>query len=269
MSLFGETVVVTGFGPFSQYLVNPSWTVAQGLKAEGLEEGTEIYIKEIPVSYSSAKQILSGIWEKVHPEFAVHLGIAPGSKAIALEQTGKNYGYKSRDVCGQCPFNHCCVEGGMDKLDSVINMRSLTKKLKAKGLDVIYSKDAGSRYLCDFAYYYSLHCGRGRAAFIHLPTSGGLAAPERLVAQLRTIIQAMLTELRGLSEGTVARTVDHSLPQECPQQLIQHSQSPSIIQAMLTELRGLSEGTAAPTVDHALPQECPQQLMQRSQSPPM
>ncbi|XP_076118369.1 pyroglutamyl-peptidase 1 isoform X1 [Alosa pseudoharengus] len=220
MGSFGETIVVTGFGPFGQHLVNQSWTAAQGLKAEGLEEVIEIYIKEIPVSYSSAKRILSGIWEKVQPEFAVHLGIAPGSKAITLEQTGKNYGYVNRDVCGQCPLDHCCVEGGVDKLDSIINMRSLTKKLRAKGLDVIYSKDAGSRYLCDFTYYWSLHCGRGRAAFIHVPASGSLATPDNLVPQLSAIIQAMLRELRALSDNTVESTTDQSAPEEGSQHLI-------------------------------------------------
>lgn len=76
-------------------------------------------------------------------KLAVHLGIAPGSKAITLEQSGKNNGYKDRDLSGCCPHGNVCVEGGPDKLDSVIDMRSLTGYLKRKGLDVIYSRDAG------------------------------------------------------------------------------------------------------------------------------
>ncbi|XP_028814249.1 pyroglutamyl-peptidase 1 isoform X2 [Denticeps clupeoides] len=188
-----------GFGPFRRYLVNPSWKAAQGLKVEGLGEDVDVYIKEIPVSYSRAQQVLADLWEKVHPKFAVHLGIAAGCRSVTLEQTGKNHGYRDRDACGQCPANHCCVEGASSKLDSIIDMRTLTKQLKGMGLDVIYSRDAG-RYLCDFVYYHSLHRGNGRAALIHVPASGGLASPDRLVPLLRTIIQAMLSQLETLPD---------------------------------------------------------------------
>lgn len=76
-------------------------------------------------------------------KFTIHLGIARGCKALSLEQTGRNSGYIDPDVCGFCPESHCCVEGGPPKLESVINMRSLSKQLKQMGIDVIYSRDAG------------------------------------------------------------------------------------------------------------------------------
>lgn len=76
-------------------------------------------------------------------QFAVHLGIARGSSVIMLEQTGKNSGYIDKDVCGFCPENHCCVEGGPEKLDSVIKMRAVSKEFKQAGVDVLYSRDAG------------------------------------------------------------------------------------------------------------------------------
>uniref|UniRef100_A0A8C8J1I0 Pyroglutamyl-peptidase I like n=1 Tax=Oncorhynchus tshawytscha TaxID=74940 RepID=A0A8C8J1I0_ONCTS len=161
------------FGPFREYLVNPSWQAAQGLEKVGLGENINIYIKEVPVSYIKSPQVIVG---------------------ISLEQTGKNHGYRDREVCAFCPVNHCCIEGGSDRLDSIIDMRSLSKDLKQMGLEVIYSRDTG-RYLCDFVYYCSLHHGHGRAAFIHVPASGSLATPERLVPLLQTVIQAMLNHM--------------------------------------------------------------------------
>ncbi|KAG9273220.1 pyroglutamyl-peptidase 1-like [Astyanax mexicanus] len=198
-----DLVVVTGFGPFRQYLVNSSWEAAKGLKKAGLREGSEVCIVEIPVSYSKAQQVLAEIWHTVKPKVAVHLGIAPGAKCIILEQTAKNHGYKERDVCGSCPANNCCVEGGADQLDSIIGMRSLAKHLKGLGLDVIYSRDAG-RYLCDFVYYCSLHYGQRRAAFIHVPASGNLARPEILVPQLQAIMQALLRQMDTLRTSPTA-----------------------------------------------------------------
>uniref|UniRef100_A0A8C8IX97 Pyroglutamyl-peptidase I like n=1 Tax=Oncorhynchus tshawytscha TaxID=74940 RepID=A0A8C8IX97_ONCTS len=175
---FGHTLVVPfhWFGPFREYLVNPSWQAAQGLEKVGLGENINIYIKEVPVSYIKSPQVIVG---------------------ISLEQTGKNHGYRDREVCAFCPVNHCCIEGGSDRLDSIIDMRSLSKDLKQMGLEVIYSRDTG-RYLCDFVYYCSLHHGHGRAAFIHVPASGSLATPERLVPLLQTVIQAMLNQLEAL-----------------------------------------------------------------------
>ncbi|XP_052008697.1 pyroglutamyl-peptidase 1 isoform X2 [Xyrauchen texanus] len=160
----------------------------------GLGMGIEVHIKEIPVSYAKSQQVLDDIWQKITPKVAVHLGIAPGAKGITVEQTGKNHCYKDRDMSGLCPINHCCIEGGPERMDSFIDMRSLSKLLKSMGLDVIYSRDAG-RYLCDFVYYYSLYHGQGKAVLIHVPASGSLASPERLIPQLQTIIQVLLRKL--------------------------------------------------------------------------
>ncbi|XP_054476781.1 pyroglutamyl-peptidase 1 [Anoplopoma fimbria] len=194
-----ETVVVTGFGPFRQFLVNPSWKAAQGLKLVGLGEQTEVSIKEVPVSYDKTLQIIAEIWETLHPKFAVHLGVSRGSSVVSLEQTGKNSGYRDKDVCGFCPGSHCCVEGGAEKLDSVVNMRAVAKEFQQAGTDVIYSRDAG-RYLCDFAYYCSLYHGQRRAALIHVPSSGSLTSADRLVPLLQTLIRTMLDQLEDRLE---------------------------------------------------------------------
>ncbi|XP_048023745.1 pyroglutamyl-peptidase 1 isoform X2 [Megalobrama amblycephala] len=206
MDTTSEIVVVTGFAPFRQYVVNPSWEAAKGLKMEGLALGIDVHIMEIPVSYAKSQQVLDHILQTVTPKVVIHLGIAPGAKGITLEQTGKNHCYKDRDVSGLCPVHHCCIEGGPERLDSVIDMRSLSKHLKNMGLDVIYSRDAG-RYLCDFVYYYSLYHGQGRAALIHVPASGSLASPERVVPQLQTIIHALLRQLDS-SEHATSEYVD-------------------------------------------------------------
>ncbi|XP_029909408.1 pyroglutamyl-peptidase 1 [Myripristis murdjan] len=195
----GETVVVTGFGPFRQFLVNPSWKAAQGLKLVGLGEGIGVHIKEVPVSYVKAQQMIAELWQTLNSKFAVHLGIARGSRVIILEQTGKNSGYSDKDVCGFCPESRCCVQAGPEKLDSAVNMKPISKQFRRAGMDVIYSRDAG-RYLCDFAYYCSLYHGQRRAALIHIPVSGSLASADRLVPLLRALIQAMLQQLDGPSE---------------------------------------------------------------------
>lgn len=40
----------------------------KGLKLVGLGEGTDVYIKELPVSYVKTQQIISEIWQTLHPK---------------------------------------------------------------------------------------------------------------------------------------------------------------------------------------------------------
>lgn len=62
---------------------------------------------------------------------------------MILEQTGKNSGYRERDVCGVCPTGHHCIEAGPEKLESVVNMKAVSKHFQHKEMVVIYSRDAG------------------------------------------------------------------------------------------------------------------------------
>ncbi|XP_041085812.1 pyroglutamyl-peptidase 1-like isoform X2 [Polyodon spathula] len=112
---------------------------------------------------------------------------------VTLEKCGHNNGYKGLDNCSFCPGSQCCVEGGPDCIDSVIDMDSVCKRVAASGLGVAVSvsKDAG-RYLCDFTYYTSLYLSHGRSAFIHVPPLGKPYTGEDLGRALQAIVREML-----------------------------------------------------------------------------
>ncbi|XP_078063385.1 pyroglutamyl-peptidase 1-like protein isoform X1 [Mustelus asterias] len=191
-------VLLTGFGPFRQYIRNPSWAAVQELKELGLGENIRVETVELPVHYHRTRELVTRMWETQHPQLAVHVGVATASKVIILEQCGKNHGYKDRDVSGLCPTGNCCVEGGPKVIESVINMRAIWKRLSGTEIGIIYSRDAG-RYLCDYAYYLSLHHGDRKAAFIHIPqlkdgiTSGIFGKILQLI--VREMLEQLETEL--------------------------------------------------------------------------
>lgn len=64
---------------------------------------------------------------------------------VTLEKCGHNVGYKGLDNCRFCPGSQCCVEGGPECIDSIIDMDTVCKRVSALGLDVTVtiSKDAG------------------------------------------------------------------------------------------------------------------------------
>ncbi|XP_060038389.1 pyroglutamyl-peptidase 1 isoform X2 [Erinaceus europaeus] len=103
----GQTVVVTGFGPFGEHAVNASWTAVQ---------------------------------------LVVHVGVSGLASSVTLESCGHNSGYCRPDNRDFSPCSGCCVDGGPDCLSSVIDMDAVCCRLAARGLDVALStsQDAGS-----------------------------------------------------------------------------------------------------------------------------
>ncbi|KAG7521611.1 pyroglutamyl-peptidase 1-like [Solea senegalensis] len=222
-----ETVVITGFGPFRQFWVNPSWRAAQDLKLCGLGERIEVHIKEIPVSYVQSQHVIAEIWQTLNPKFVVHLGVARGCRVVILEQTAKNSGYRDRDVCGFCPESHCCVNEGPETLCSVVNMLPVSKLFRKSGMDVLCSRDAG-RFLCEFTYYCSLYHGQGRAALIHIPTHGRLASADRLLPLLKSIIQTMLSQMDDDGRAEVVYSPYEHTPQSKNMQSLNTLHEPEV-----------------------------------------
>ncbi|XP_062998727.1 pyroglutamyl-peptidase 1-like protein [Elgaria multicarinata webbii] len=190
-------VVVTGFGPFRQHLVNSSWEATKELSKLGLGNDVDLHIIELPVVYQKAKEIVCKAWSSFQPQLMIHIGLAPTSKAtIILEQCGKNKGYKEIDVCGFCPEDGCCVLEGPERIESTINLKRVWKSIQMEQMDVIFSRDAG-RYICDYTYYISLYHGNGRAAFIHVPPLSKWVTAEFLGRALQTVILEMLKQCKG------------------------------------------------------------------------
>ncbi|XP_027809596.2 pyroglutamyl-peptidase 1-like protein [Marmota flaviventris] len=188
-------VVVTGFGPFRQHLVNSSWEAVKELSKLGLgtDMAVELRTLQLPVDYREAKQRVTRIWEDFQPQLAVHVGMDTSAKVIFLEQCGKNRSYQDADIRGFRPEGSVCLPGGPDVIESVISMKAVCKNIVVEDVDVAYSRDAG-RYVCDYAYYLSLHHGNRHAALIHTPPLSHWLPASLLGRTLQVIIQEMLEE---------------------------------------------------------------------------
>ncbi|XP_056368746.1 pyroglutamyl-peptidase 1 isoform X2 [Oenanthe melanoleuca] len=212
-----RAVVVTGFGPFGEHAVNASWIAVQALMMEktlpvppplcchswkeeleklGLGDDVDLHVYEVPVEYQTVQRLIPALWKKHSPQLVVHVGVSGMATTVTLEKCGHNVGYKGLDNCRFCPGSQCCVEGGPECIDSIIDMDAVSSRVSALGLDVTVtiSKDAG-RYLCDFTYYTSLYQSHGRSAFVHVPPLGKPYSAEQLGRALQAIIEEMLDVL--------------------------------------------------------------------------
>ncbi|KAL9824101.1 pyroglutamyl-peptidase 1 isoform 1-T1 [Geothlypis trichas] len=188
-----RAVVVTGFGPFGEHAVNASWIAVQELEKLGLRDDVDLHVYEVPVEYQTVQRLIPALWKKHSPQLVVHVGVSGMATTVTLEKCGHNVGYKGLDNCRFCPGSQCCVEGGPECIDSIIDMDAVSSRVSALGLDVTVtiSKDAG-RYLCDFTYYTSLYQSHGRSAFVHVPPLGKPYSAEQLGRALQAIIEEML-----------------------------------------------------------------------------
>ncbi|KAM4749040.1 pyroglutamyl-peptidase 1-like protein [Rhinophrynus dorsalis] len=193
MTSTSSHVVVTGFGPYKNYIVNSSWEAVKELSRLGLGENVKLHIMELPVIYSEVMKRVNQIWTELQPQLSVHVGMVSSSKAITLEQCGRNKGYMERDLSGTHPQGGCCLLEGPERIDSAVNMKSVCKNISLPEIDVIHSRDAG-RYLCEYTYYLSLHCGQGKAVFIHVPPLTKALTVQRLAKALQLIIQEVLRQ---------------------------------------------------------------------------
>ncbi|XP_074979257.1 pyroglutamyl-peptidase 1 isoform X1 [Caretta caretta] len=202
-------VSVWWFGPFGEHAVNASWIAVQELEKLGLGDGVDLYVYEIPVEYQTVQRLIPALWKKHSPQLVVHVGVSGMATTVTLEKCGHNVGYKGLDNCRFCPGSQCCVEGGPECIDSIIDMDAVCKRVSTLGLDVTVtiSKDAG-RYLCDFTYYTSLYQSHGRSAFVHVPPLGKPYTAAQLGRALQAIIEEMLDVLEH-SEGKINCRHEH------------------------------------------------------------
>lgn len=72
-----KTIVVTGFGTFRDYKVNPSWEVARVLHTTGIIEELDINLItiNIPVCYEDVDQIVPTLWSQHKPVVSCTLHI--------------------------------------------------------------------------------------------------------------------------------------------------------------------------------------------------
>ena len=158
-------ILITSFGPFENFKVNPSTEVLENLK-NSLQIPTEhnIIYKVLDVSYEKIDSFI----ESNHPIFdlIIHLGVATNNDQMRFELVAKNE-KAGKDNDGVVFTNQPIVEG-LNELTTSFSMDTLKKIISTYPEKVQFSSDAGN-YLCNYIYYKSLHQFKtGNIVFIHI-----------------------------------------------------------------------------------------------------
>ena len=197
-------IVVTGFGLFRGYDVNPSWEAVKALPAAWDDDQHEVVVEEIPVQYDFVLKEVPDRWSSRQPDFIIHVGVSHLAEKLTLEQHANNTGYDKPDVAGLCPPDNCCVPSAScaAKLSCCLDLLELSQKVtedcRELGLETVLSEDAG-RYLCDFVYYKSLHATQGRSLFVHVPLVDKPYSLPQMTEGLKAVTKNVIQQLQRRS----------------------------------------------------------------------
>lgn len=165
-----ETVIlVTGFGPFSVYDINPSELITEALDGEVIEDAVVFGII-LPVNFTESVEVATQAIETYNPDFIISLGLAAPARWIRVEKVGLNL--RRKNISGRLIFKRLDPNGPLFRLSSIPTFY-IAKEIRKEGIPARQSFRAGI-YICNALLYGILSYINEnnlaiKAGFIHVP----------------------------------------------------------------------------------------------------
>lgn len=165
------TALVIGFGPFPGAPQNPSAELVRRLAKRRRPSlaGTRIVAAILPTSYSAVNEVLPALLRQYEPDAVLFFGLASRTPFLRIELRAVNRatGFYA-DVSRTKHATRSLAPGLPSELRVRADARRLLSAARATQVDVRLSRDAG-RYICNAAFYRTLHLHPRLAAFVHIP----------------------------------------------------------------------------------------------------
>ena len=166
-------LLITGFGPFGNVKVNPSWEVAKRI-ALVHPAGVEVCARRLPVAFDGVGDVLWEAVEQFAPDVVLMLGVATKRSVISYERVAINIDDSSKvDNDGKTyPGTPIRIDGPTAYF-STLPVKEMRDATISAGLAAEISNSAGT-YVCNHTMYECLyrieHSGlKTRAGFVHVP----------------------------------------------------------------------------------------------------
>ena len=205
-----KIILLTGFEPFNQENINPSWEAVRAL--QGWSEGDFIvHARQLPCVFGHANKVLHQAVEELQPCVVIAVGQAGGRVDLSVERVAINIDdapiadNNQRQVIDQPVIN-----GAPAAYFSTLPIKAIVHALREAGLPSSVSQSAGT-FVCNHVFYGLMHQARDwgttmRAGFIHIPYLPQQAAAHPGMASMR--LEDMVEGLRIAIRTTLAHTAD-------------------------------------------------------------
>ncbi len=210
----GQTIVLTGFEPFSDYHVNPSWEAVKRLDRKRIES-YEVKSFLIPLVYNEIKNTIEEILEAESPKIVINIGQSTRA-LISLEKVAINLAdltdFPVLYNCGTRPTDDSLEPQGPKAYFSTLPTRQILNSLRESEIPAEISYTAGT-FGCNQIFYHTMHkiSREGMsipAGLIHIPTLPSQAAQAQkkiptmnLQTTTRAIEVAVKTTLQNLKQN--------------------------------------------------------------------
>ena len=165
-----KKLLITGFEPFGEETVNPSWLAVERLPNQiGDFELTKLLI---PVVFGESAEIIINKSNEIAPDVILCIGQAGGRDAITPEMIGINLRYAPiPDNKGNEPHDERISDTGENAYFTALPARKIAEEISAKKIPSKVSYSAGA-YVCNDVIYTLLYYYNKtdvKVGFIHVP----------------------------------------------------------------------------------------------------
>ncbi|MDH6132250.1 pyroglutamyl-peptidase [Kitasatospora sp. MAA4] len=204
-------VLLTGFEPFDNATLNPSWEAAR-LLADSPPEGLKVTPARLSCVFGRAAEELRAAVQDTDPDLVVCLGQATGRPDISIERIAVNIDdARIPDNAGRQPIDRPVVRGGPAAYFATLPVKACVAAVREAGLPASLSHTAGT-FVCNHVFYTLMHLltterPTGRGGFVHVP-----ALPEQVLDQAmpslpaRTVARGLRALLTASTRGTDLHT---------------------------------------------------------------
>lgn len=167
-----RTLLLTGFEPFDQDAINPSWEAVSRL--DGLQLGADVQIvaRRLPCAFATAGKCLTQLIDELQPAMVIAVGLGPGRSTISVERVAINVNdARIPDNLGEQPIDTPVVVDGPAAYFTTLPIKAMVKAVRDAGGAASVSQTAGT-FVCNQVFYllqHALAATTVRSGFIHVP----------------------------------------------------------------------------------------------------
>lgn len=169
-----KKVLITGFTPFGEESINPSYEAVKLLPNSIL--GAQIIKLEVPTVFYTSLQVVREAIDMYRPDLIIHVGQAGGRFGITPERVAINLDdARIVDNEGQQPIDLPVVQDGLPAYFTTLPVKAMVEKMQANHIPASLSTTAGT-FVCNHLMYGTLQyldtirkINEVNAGFIHVP----------------------------------------------------------------------------------------------------
>ena len=168
-----KKIIITGFDPFDNEIINPSAEVAKSFAGRVIKEYHILYF-QLPCVFGKSIVLLDSLIKENKPAFVLCLGQMASRSDISLERVAVNINdARIPDNEGNQPIDSPVIENAPVAYFSNLPLKKILANLRAEGIPSSISQSAGT-FVCNHVFYGLMNIVNVSdkplsGGFVHLP----------------------------------------------------------------------------------------------------